>query len=63
MKRIRESNLDPLDFSEFLAMAEAGLNPTSGFGIGIERLVRFVTGEREITRVRPFPKTPGHITM
>jgi asparaginyl-tRNA synthetase len=63
MKRIRESNLDPLDFSEFLAMAEAGLNPTSGFGIGIERLVRFVTGERDITRVRPFPKTPGHITM
>jgi asparaginyl-tRNA synthetase len=44
-------------------MAEAGLRPTCGFGIGIERFLRYMTGEREITRVRPFPKTPGHIAM
>lgn len=63
IRRISEAGLDSSDFGEFLTMAEAGLRPTSGFGIGIERLVRFITGEREITRVRPFPKTPGRITM
>ncbi len=62
-KRILETGLDPGEFSEFLAIAEAGLQPTSGFGIGIERLVRYIAGEREIARVRPFPKTPGHISM
>lgn len=62
-RRISEACLDREEFREFLAMAEAGLKPTSGFGIGIERLLRYIAGEKEITRVRPFPKTPGHITM
>lgn len=62
-RRICKACLDPGEFREFLAMAEAGLRPTCGFGIGIERFLRYMTGEREITRVRPFPKTPGHIAM
>lgn len=62
-KRILEAGLDPAEFREFLAMADTGLRPTSGFGIGIERLVRYIAGESEIARVRPFPKTPGRITM
>ena len=62
-RRIRESGLDTGDFAEFLTMAESGLSPTSGFGIGVERLVRFISGEREISRVRPFPKLPGVVTM
>jgi len=63
LKRIRESGLDPSEFSDFLAAAEEGLRPTSGFGIGVERLVRFITGEREIRKVRPFPKLPGLVSM
>jgi asparaginyl-tRNA synthetase len=62
-RRIRESGLDPAEFSEFLAIAEGGLSPTSGFGIGVERLVRYICGQPEISRVRPFPKTPGAVTM
>lgn len=62
-RRIQERGLDVSDFREFLRMAEAGLKPTSGFGIGIERLVRYITGEADISRVRPFPKTPGRIRM
>lgn len=62
-RRIKESGLDTGDFVEFLTMAESGLSPTSGFGIGVERLVRFISGEREISRVRPFPKLPGVVTM
>ncbi len=62
-RRISESGLDPAGFEEFLSIAESGLAPTSGFGIGVERLVRYVTGETAISRVRPFPKVPGSITM
>lgn len=62
-RRISEARLDPGEFREFLAAAEDGLRPTCGFGIGIERFLRYIAGEREIARVRPFPKTPGHIAM
>jgi len=62
-RRIVERGLDPAEFEPFLVAAEAGLKPTSGFGIGVERLVRFITGEREISRVRPFPKLPGAVAM
>lgn len=62
-RRMAESGLDPADFEDFLSMAETGLRPTSGFGIGVERLVRYVCGESEIASVRPFPKTPGVVTM
>ncbi len=63
LRRITESGLDPSEFTEFLAATEEGLRPTSGFGIGVERLVRFITGEREISKVRPFPKLPGLVSM
>lgn len=62
-RRMAQSGLDPADFADFLSEAETGLRPTSGFGIGVERLVRYVCGERDITSVRPFPKTPGSIAM
>ena len=62
-RRIRESCLDPADFEEFLAFSGDGLRPTSGSGIGVERLVRYISGEREISSVTPFPKTPGTVTM
>jgi len=62
-RRIVEAGLEPGDFEEFLRVAKEGLRPTSGFGIGVERLVRYITGEREIWRVRPFPKVPGRVGM
>jgi asparaginyl-tRNA synthetase len=62
-RRIHEGGLDAGDFTQFLEMAECGLRPTSGFGIGVERLVRFISGERQISRVRPFPKLPGVVAM
>lgn len=62
-RRIVESGLDAADFNEFLDMAKTGLSPSSGFGIGVERLVQYVSGVREIARVRAFPKMPGTVSM
>lgn len=36
-----------------------GLPPSAGFGIGIERFVRFVIGAKRIEDIVPFPKAPG----
>lgn len=62
-RRIAEAGLDEADFKAFLDLAEEGLQPTSGFGIGIERLIRFIAGLRDIAQTRPFPKRPGDLAM
>ncbi|MEW6724766.1 MAG: asparagine synthetase A [Bacillota bacterium] len=62
-RRIEEHQLSPLDFEPFLTYAESGLKPTSGFGIGFERLLRYITGIRDISLIRPFPKIPGRVVM
>ncbi|MGE5654142.1 MAG: amino acid--tRNA ligase-related protein, partial [Bacillota bacterium] len=62
-RRLAENQLDAGDFEAFPPYAERGLRPTSGFGIGIERLMRYITGQRDIRQIRPFPKVPGKITM
>lgn len=63
LHRICEAGLEDTEFRGFLHMAGAGLKPTSGFGIGVERLVRYLSGIRDIRLVRPFPKTPGQIDL
>ena len=37
-----------------------GTVPHSGYGLGFERLVLFVTGMANIRDVIPFPRTPGN---
>ncbi len=50
-------------FKWFLDYAEEGLQLSSGFGIGIERLVRYICGFKRIEDVHPFPKTPGKFSI
>ena len=40
-----------------------GSVPHSGFGLGFERLVQFVTGMNNIRDVIPFPRTPQNATF
>jgi asparaginyl-tRNA synthetase len=44
----------------YLDTRRFGTTPHSGFGLGLERLVQFVTGMENIRDVIPFPRTPGH---
>jgi len=50
-------------FKWFLQFAEQGLDLSAGFGIGIERFVRYVCGFKKIEDVHPFPKTPGKFSI
>jgi asparaginyl-tRNA synthetase len=57
-KRIRESSLDPETYWWYLDTRKFGTVPHSGFGLGFERTVQFVTGMANIRDVIPFPRTP-----
>ncbi|MDE7413838.1 MAG: asparagine--tRNA ligase [Muribaculaceae bacterium] len=55
-KRIAEQGLDGMDW--YLDTRKFGTVPHSGFGLGFERLVLFVTGMQNIRDVIPFPRYP-----
>lgn len=46
-------------FKPYLEIVKSGLKPTSGFGIGVERLTKFICGLGDISDASPFPKIPG----
>jgi len=57
-QRIKEMNIPEKDMWWFLETRKFGTAPHSGFGLGFERLVLFVTGMANIRDVIPFPRTP-----
>jgi asparaginyl-tRNA synthetase len=56
--RIREMNLPEKELWWFLETRKFGTVPHSGFGLGFERMMQFVTGMGNIRDVIPFPRTP-----
>ena len=60
MKRIDELGIPMKDMWWYLDTRRFGTVPHSGFGLGFERLVLFVTGRTNIRDVIPFPRTPGN---
>lgn len=58
LDRIREMNLPEKDLWWFLDTRRYGSVVHSGFGLGFERLMLFVTGMSNIRDVIPFPRTP-----
>ncbi len=62
-QKARARGLELEGFEQFLSAAGPDLQPSSGFGIGIERLLRYITGLKDIGLVRAFPKIPGQIRM
>jgi asparaginyl-tRNA synthetase len=58
MTRIAEVGIDPESLWWYLDTRKFGSAPHSGFGLGFERLVLFVTGMGNIRDVIPFPRTP-----
>jgi asparaginyl-tRNA synthetase len=63
LERIKEMNLNPDDYWWYLELRKFGSAPHSGFGLGFERLVQFVTGLPNIRDVIPFPRTPGNVSF
>lgn len=58
LSRINEMGLKESDFWWYLETRRFGTAPHSGFGLGFERLMLFMTGMSNIRDVIPFPRTP-----
>jgi asparaginyl-tRNA synthetase len=58
-RRMEEQKLNPESYWWYLDLRRYGTVPHSGFGLGLERTVQFVTGMGNIRDVIPFPRTPG----
>lgn len=58
-QRMLEQKLDPKAYWWYLELRKYGTVPHSGFGLGLERTVQFLTGMANIRDVIPFPRTPG----
>jgi asparaginyl-tRNA synthetase len=59
MERMKEQGLNCDDYWWYLDLRRFGTVPHAGFGLGLERMVQFVTGMANIRDVIPFPRTPG----
>ena len=56
--RMKELNLDEKDYWWYLDLRKYGSVPHSGFGLGFERMMMYVTGMENIRDVIPYPRTP-----
>ncbi|MBI4527793.1 MAG: asparagine--tRNA ligase [Deltaproteobacteria bacterium] len=60
VQRIREAGLDERAYWWYLDLRRFGSVPHSGFGLGLERMMMYLTGLKNIRDVIPFPRTPGN---
>ncbi|WP_333886651.1 asparagine--tRNA ligase [Clostridium sp.] len=58
-KRISEFGLNKEDYWWYLELRKYGETKHSGFGLGFERILMYITGMSNIRDVIPFPRTPG----
>ena len=56
--KIKEFGLNEADYWWYEDLRKYGSAPHSGFGLGFERLIMYVTGMQNIRDVIPFPRTP-----
>ena len=57
--RMHEQGLDPEAYWWYTDLRRYGSVPHAGFGLGLERIIQFITGMGNIRDVIPFPRTPG----
>ena len=63
LRRIRELGLNEESYWWYLELRKYGSAPHSGFGLGFERMMMFVTGMKNIRDVIAFPRTPGNVAF
>ena len=62
-KNILDFNIDKQELWWYLETRKFGTCEHSGFGLGLERLVMFITGMKNIRDVIPFPRTPKNVSF
>ncbi|KDE72809.1 asparaginyl-tRNA synthetase [Fusobacterium necrophorum DJ-2] len=60
-QRIGELGMNKEDYSFYLDLRKYGSFPHSGYGLGFERMIMYLTGMANIRDVIPFPRTPNNI--
>jgi asparaginyl-tRNA synthetase len=61
LARMQAAGLDPEHYWWYLDLRRFGTVPHAGFGLGLERVVHFITGMQNIRDVIPFPRTPRSV--
>jgi len=61
LKRIEEEGLDPADYRWYIDLRKYGSVPHSGFGLGLERVVQWLLGLKNIRSAAMFPRTPTRV--
>ncbi|MFN3648987.1 MAG: asparagine--tRNA ligase [Armatimonadota bacterium] len=59
LEKIRKQGLPEKEYWWYLELRKYGTAPHAGFGLGLERMMMYVTGMKNIRDVIPFPRTPG----
>jgi asparaginyl-tRNA synthetase len=57
--RMRQTGENPAKYGWYLDAARQGFPPSAGFGMGLQRLTRFLTGLEHVWQVHAYPKLPG----
>ncbi|MEQ9297804.1 MAG: asparagine--tRNA ligase [Cyclobacteriaceae bacterium] len=60
LARMQEMDIPAKELWWYLDTRRFGTAPHSGFGLGFERMIQFITGMGNIRDVIPFPRTPGN---
>ncbi len=60
LEQMRLKGVSAEDYQWYIELRQFGSVPHSGFGLGLERMMQFITGIPNIREVIPFPRTPGH---
>ena len=58
--RMDELKLDKESYEFYLDLRRYGSFPHSGYGLGFERMMMYITGMQNIRDVLPFPRTPNN---
>src|SRR5215212_8627571 len=61
-ERIKKEGLNPAAYDWYLDLRKYGSVPHGGFGLGIERLMRWITNAEDIKDTLPFPRTISRVT-
>lgn len=63
IRRMAEMGIPNEEYWWYLELRRFGTTPHSGFGVGFERLLMYITGLSNIRDVIPFPRTPGVLSF
>lgn len=62
IEMLKSRNQNPKDYEWYLDLRRYGSVPHSGFGLGVERIVRWFCGLAHIRDTTPFPRLPNRVT-